>query len=267
MQLDPLSKRLLIGAGQNGLISLMYHSITPGDSTPSWEWALSFKRFCDQLSLLQTFGWHTVSLAQLKDGVKSLPKKSILITFDDGYADNFAAFNELTRRNMQACWFIVTKDVGTDSSWHDLDAPSAKLLTEPQLIEMSQAGMDIGAHTHSHCRLTTISADLITRELTQSKEYLSTLLNKPVYSLAYPYGLYNQEVLTKAKESGYKLALTTRSGFGLVDNNPLEIRRVSVMAGDNLSTFARKLAFADNEVNWAKMGSYALTRLKSRLSL
>lgn len=264
MYIDPLSKRLLMGAGQNGLVSLMYHSITPGKSKPDWEWALSFKSFCDQLSLLQAFGWHTISLAQLKQGIESLPKKSVLITFDDGYADNFAAFNEITRRNMQACWFIVTKDVGTDSSWHDAGAPSAKLLAPSQLIEMSQVGMDIGSHTHSHSRLTSIPAKMISDELIQSKDYLSTLLNKPIDSLAYPYGLYNKNVLTKTGECGYKIAFTTASGFGKINSNLLEVRRISVMANDSLATFARKLAFADNDVGWSKTVRYVFKQVKSK---
>lgn len=267
MQIDPLSKRLLMGAGQNGLVTLMYHSITPGKSKPDWEWALSFQGFFDQLSLLQDFGWSTVSLAQLNNGAHSLPPKSVLITFDDGYADNFAAFNELTRRNMHACWFIVTKDIGVNSSWCDAGAPSAKLLTASQLIQMDQAGMDIGSHTHSHCRLTTIAGQTMTDELAQSQHCLSQLLGKSIDSLAYPYGLYAQDALVKARACGYNIAFTTRTGFGLVANSLLEVRRVSIMAGDSLSTFARKLAFADNQVGWSKLSAYTFDRIKSRLKL
>lgn len=267
MIIDPLSKRLLTGAGRNGIVSLMYHSITTGKLNPSWRWALSFKSFCELISLLQDYGWTTICASQLQADINSLPPKSVLISFDDGYADNYLAFEELAKRNMKANWFVVTKDLGNMSSWSDENAPSFQLLTPAQLKEMQDAGMEIGSHTHTHCRLTQASTQQIYEELNHSKTYLSDLLNKPVTSFAYPYGLYNSVVLSGTQSAGYEVAFTTRTGFGLVNNNPLEVRRISIMADDSLSTFARKLAFADNDVSWSKLSAYVFNRLKDRLKL
>jgi peptidoglycan/xylan/chitin deacetylase (PgdA/CDA1 family) len=267
MIIDPLSKRVLAGAGHNGIVSLMYHSITPGNLKPSWQWALCVKNFCEQLSLLQAYGWTTIYASQLQTDINKLPPKSVLITFDDGYADNFLAFEELAVRNMIASWFVVTKDIGKMSSWVDENTPSNQLLTAAQLREMQDAGMEIGSHTHTHCRLTQVSTQQIYEELNHSKAYLSELLNKPVTSFAYPYGLYNSAVLSATQAAGYEVAFTTNPGFGLVNNNPLEVRRVSIMADDSLSTFARKLAFADNDVNWSKLSTYVFDRVKDRLKL
>lgn len=267
MKIDPLSKRLLAGAGYNGIVSLMYHSITPGKLKPGWQWALCFKSFCEQLSLLQDYGWTAICTNQLQTDINTLPPKSVLITFDDGYADNFLAFEELAKRNLKATWFVVTKDLGQMSSWIDENAPSYLLLTPAQLREMQDANMEIGSHTHTHCRLTQASTQQIYEELNHSKAYLSDLLNKPVTSFAYPYGLYNSSVLSATQSAGYQVAFTTRSGFGLVDNNSLEVRRISIMADDSLSIFARKLAFADNDVSWSRLRAYAFDRVKDRLKL
>jgi len=265
MLIDPISKKLLSGAGCNGIVALMYHSITLGK--PSWNWALSLEDFCNQLAVLQDFGWTTICASDLSIGINNLPPKTVLITFDDGYADNMAALEELVKRKMNASWFVVTKDIGQVSSWKDTHAPTLKLLEPSQLLEMQDAGMEIGSHTQTHLRLTQATQQQIALELKCSKKHLTDILNRPVISFAYPYGLYNQEILSATQAAGYEIAFTTRTGFGLVDNNPLEVRRVSIMSGDSISTFARKLSFADNDVSWPKLSSYIIDRVKDRLGL
>ena len=267
MLIDPFSKKLLEGEGDFKAISLMYHSISNGKSPVNSPWNISLQEFVQQLDLLQAYGWTSLCARQLSKPASQLPKKTVIITFDDGYANNFCAFEELVKRNMFASWFIVTHDIGRISSWSDSDAPSTKLLESKQLLDMQAAGMEIGSHSLSHCRLTEASSEQVKAELVQSRHYLSDLLNTSVTSFAYPYGLYNSSVLSATKSAGYQVAFTTSSGFGLVNNNPLEVRRVSIMATDSLSTFARKLTFASNDVSLGKMGSYAFSRIKSRLSL
>ncbi len=265
MLIDPISKKILSSAGHNGLVALMYHSITPGKAKPNWNWALSLVNFCNQLSILQDFGWSTLKANDLKDGITNLPPKSVLLTFDDGYADNMMAFEQLVKRKMSASWFVVSKDIGQLSSWKDINAPALQLLNPSQLIEMEDAGMEIGSHTYSHLRLTQATQQQITHELNYSKSNLSAILNKPVTSIAYPYGFYNQEVLSATQAAGYDVAFTTNSGFGLANGNLLEVRRIAIMSGDSLSTFARKLAFADNDVSWSKLSPYVFDRVKDRI--
>lgn len=267
MLIDPFSKTLLNGNSSNKPISLMYHSVVSDKLQLESPWSVSLHQFKQQLDLLQTYGWTTVCAQQLTLPFNQLPKKTAVITFDDGYADNFSAFKELEKRNMTASWFVVTNDIGKTSSWSDIDTQPAKLLTTEQLLEMQNAGMEIGSHTLSHCRLTQVPIEQINNELIQARSYLSSLLSKPVNSFAYPYGLYNSSVLSATKNAGYNIAFTTRTGFGLVNNNPLEIRRISIMAGDSLSTFARKLVFADNDVSWKKISRYSLSRIKARIGL
>ena len=267
MWIDPLSRKLLSGEGQRQPISLMYHSIHPGKTRPASPWAISLHQFQQQLDLLQDYGWTTQVARQLSSGPENFPPKTVIITFDDGYANNFSAFEALIKRNMTASWFIVSKDIGKMSSWSDADAPTASLLDAIQLNEMQDAGMEIGSHSYSHCRLTEVSAQQVDDELLRSKSDLSTLLNHPVTSFAYPYGLYNALILSATQSASYQHAFTTRSGFGRVNDNPLEIRRVSIMADDSLANFAQKLIFADNSVGWGRIGQYGLDRITSRLGL
>lgn len=265
--LDPISKRLLTNAGQRGPISLMYHSLSAGKSSPKWEWEVSFQAFTEQLNLLHDLGWNTFTADQLQLGISQLPPRSVLITFDDGYANNFMALNALNNLNMRASWFVVTNHLGNISSWADQDTLKQKLLSETQLLEMHSAGMEIGSHSCTHCFMDSINDDQLNYELIHSKNYLTDLLNKPSNTLAYPYGKYNQKVIEAAKATGYQVAFTTRTGSGLIENDLLQVRRIAIMANDSLSTFARKLAFADNDVSWKKIKRYGLARIKARVGL
>jgi len=267
MWIDPFTRKLLSGENQNSPISLVYHSVKAGKIKPDSPWEISLHRFCQQLDLLQEYGWTTVCAHDTLIDTERLPNKIVLITFDDGYANNFLAFEQLVKRKMTASWFIVSKDIGQMSSWVDNDAPANKLLNAIQLTEMQDAGMEIGSHSYSHCLLTQASAQQVRHELVQSKADLSVLLNKPVLSLAYPYGRYNEFILSETHSAGYQLAFTTRSGFGRVNHNPLAVRRVSIMADDSLANFAQKLIFADNSVGWGKISQYGLDRIIARLGL
>jgi len=265
MYIDPISKKLLHGSGENQAISLMYHSVSNKKITNSSPWVVSLPHFINQLDLLLEYGWTTVCASQFIS-IEQLPPKTVAITFDDGFANNIHAFDELVKRNMLASWFIVTHDIGKVSSWTDSDTSPSRLLDNDQLLAMQAAGMEIGSHTLSHCRLTQVSSKQIKNELIQSRESLEVILNRTVTSFAYPYGLYNTSILNTTKSAGYQVAFTTRTGFGLVNKNPLEVRRVTIFPDDSLSTFARKLAFADNDVSWSKIGHYGISRIQSRLN-
>jgi peptidoglycan/xylan/chitin deacetylase (PgdA/CDA1 family) len=261
--LDPITSHLLRNSGHHGAVALMYHSVVPGTGTPGWRYAVSMQRFRGQLDLLQGEGWHTHRLDEL--GAKPLPARSVVITFDDGYQDNFAAFTELARRGMTASWFVVSRDIGLSTGWQDAGSPQLPLLDAAQLREMHAAGMEIGAHSHTHCRLTECDNIALAEELTHSKATLEALLNAPVTSLAYPYGIHDDRVVEAARAAGYAAACTTRSGWAMRGGDPLRIRRLSVFDQDTLGAFARKLAFADNNVSWLALLRYAKQRIIARL--
>ena len=254
-----MSKRLLKGAGLipasqgRGPVVLMYHSIIPKGKKPLDRWELSVSNFYSQISLLKSEGWTTACVRDLLEA-ESLPLRTVVITFDDGYSDNFKnAFRRLAEYGMRATWFIVSKRVDKQS-W----------LSSSQLHEMAAAGMEIGAHTRTHVRLPELNRSEIEDEVIGSKKELEAMLSLPIKSFAYPYGLFNEESVEAVRKAGFQIACTTRTGWFGSAPDILRVRRVAVFSHDSLSSFARKLAFATSEVSWKQMMRYTIGRIKSR---
>jgi peptidoglycan/xylan/chitin deacetylase (PgdA/CDA1 family) len=261
MWIDPLSRRLLSGAGLvpasqgRGPVVLMYHSVSAGKEPPHDQWSVSVKNLRKQLSLLKSKGWTTVCVRDLLKA-DSLSPRTVVITFDDGYADNFEhGFRVLNEYGMRGTWFIVSRKIGEPSR-----------LDSRQIRQMAAAGMEIGAHTRNHTRLPELSIDKVKEEVSGSKSDLEDLLGMPVTSFAYPYGLFNDACVDVVRESGFDIACTTRTGWYGSEPDIFRVRRVAVFANDSLSVFARKLAFAGASVGWKYMVNYFISRVRSRVS-
>lgn len=258
MWIDPLSLRMLRMAGiasineGKGPVVLMYHSVSPGGKFPTNRWAVSEKRFREQLGLLDSEGWTTVCVRDLFE-INELPPRSIVITFDDGYADNYEhGFKVLLDYGMRATWFIVSRDIGGLSGWKDDNGMPQPMLDASQLRHMAATGMEIGAHTRTHARLPDLDEKRMLDEVKGSKMDLEDLLGLPVSSFAYPYGLYDDRSIASVRESGFRTACTTNTGRAFDDDN-FQMRRVAVFSHDTLSRFARKLLVADTEVRWRRV--------------
>ena len=270
MWIDPLSRRFFKNAGLipstqgRGPVVIMYHSITPGNGLPDSRWSVSERSFRSQLDLLKSEGWTTACVRDLTKA-DTLPLRTVVITFDDGFENNFEhSFRHLNEYGMKATWFVVTMDIGKQSGWHDKDASSRQMLRDEQLKEMTAKGMEIAAHTRSHARLPELDARSITDEIEGSKKDLEDILGLTVDSFAYPYGLFNDNCVEAVRKAGYKVACTTQTGWFGSETDLLRVRRVGIFSDDNLSAFARKVAFADH-MPWKQVVGYITSRVGVKL--
>lgn len=270
MMLDPFSQRLITAAhtasakGGRGPLILMYHGTPPIKNRQTPIYSVTSDNFRRQMDLLINQGWTTKCISDLSH-LDSFPDKTVIITFDDGYLNNFeGAFLPLLERHMKATWFVVTNLIGQKADW--LKAPDSEtvMLDISQLKEMAKAGMEIGSHTLTHTDLNQLDSDNKQKEIFDSKKHLEYLINLPVKSFAYPYGHYDDDSLRLIEQAGYDFACTVRPGWFNNEANPFLLRRICINLDDSLSTFARKLAFADCDVSWKKMGSYGFERIRSK---
>ena len=249
-----LSRALHQAAVQHGPVMLMYHSVQPGWLRPNWPWAVSMKQFQDQLDFLASEGYATPTMAELNAmPIEQRAERTAVITFDDGYVDNLAACEELKKRNMRATCFIVSGSIGQSPGWAEDGRPAGRLLNANELRGMQVSGMEIGSHTVNHVRLTQADDTHLMQELTESKSTLEDLLGSAITSFAYPYGDWDARCSAAVKQAGFATACTTRSGWALRDNDPFQLRRLTVFNNDSLGVFVRNLGVADNQSTYSKL--------------
>ena len=213
-----------------GVPVLMYHSIS-SKYDPSF--CVPAKQFEREMRYLREHNYHSVSPAELRaalDGEAPLPENPVLITFDDGFGDNYkTAWPILEKYGFRATFFIVTGEVGDYSiDW-------------PQLQELIDAGNTIGSHTVHHCDLTTLSEAGQRRELFDSKATLEKHLSAPVSAFCIPYGRYNKTTLRLLREAGYDISFTTNPGRVCTGDDIYTLHRLHMVGGTNLSRFAQKV--------------------------
>jgi len=202
---------------------LMYHhvnSLTGKDAT-SPSLTVTAKIFKEQMDYLAQRGYQTITPRQLYDGLNSnsLPVKPILITFDDGYVDNFnEAFPILKEHNFKFTIFLPTGLINSGPAY----------LTWTQLKEIGESGLlTAGAHTWSHKALVNLSLEKLKTEVSLSKKQIEDFYGGPVEAFAYPYGSDNKAAETELKNEGFLMAFLTTRGPQCA-KLPFEFHRIRI---------------------------------------
>ena len=182
--------------------------------------------FDQQMAYLKQQGYNSIDTDELYDYMANgtpLPANPILITFDDGYEDNYQnAYPILQKYGLKGTIFVITDFVGKPN-----------YLTWDQIKEMKAHGMNFQSHTVDHKSMTTLSEDQLRHELVDSKKKLDEELNQDTKFLAYPTGTYNLYIAKLVKDAGYKGAFTIK--YGNVDkaSNIYGLERVPIFHTEN----------------------------------
>lgn len=211
---------------------LMYHSIGYEKSN---DLVIKPEALEAQLKFLKENNYTTLNLEELYQyfsAKKSLPEKPVVLTFDDGYENNYSLGYPLFKKyGIKANIFVIT-------SWVDT---SKNFLTSSQIKELDVNGIEIESHTFNHDELSKLSYEKQVDTLKKSKEYLEKTLNRPVYYLAYPFGHYNEESTRALKDAGYRMGVLTRHGMSKASQGLFTLSRMRINADDSIQVFRSKI--------------------------
>jgi peptidoglycan/xylan/chitin deacetylase (PgdA/CDA1 family) len=227
------------------LAILMYHKvdrILPGTRYPGNH--VLPEAFDEQLAELKRRNYQSITLEQwiaYKEKRGGLPRRPIIITFDDGYRSTYhTAWPILRRYGFSATVFLVASLIGKTNAW-DVEERQEPLLSESEIREMQRGAITFGSHTQSHRALTRIPVEDAARELADSRAMLESLLDKPVTTLCYPYAKQNRTIRALAQKAGYNAAVIGRGGTNRVWTDQYALRRIKVDTSTTVSDLKRKL--------------------------
>lgn len=209
------------------IVALTFHDVLPDQKSalqpPHADefYSIAASELDSLLSQLYKRGYRTVSSRAFRawqQGQGTLPEKTVVFTFDDGYASNLEiAAPALNRYRFTGTFFITVERIGQSG-----------YLTWDQLKHLVFLGMEIGSHGMTHRPLTQLPKQDLENELVHSKRRLEQQLGIPISSLAAPGGFWNDAVAKAAKEAGYDAMWVSNIGTNGKETNPSALRRVVV---------------------------------------
>lgn len=246
---------------------LGYHAISS-----SWEsnLAISVSRFAEQIRYARSRGYVglTATEAETARTEGTLPPRSVVVTFDDGYASTLLAAPVLEEVGFPGTVFVVTSFMETGepmdwagiAEWRRPDTiEELRSLTWPQAEMLIDRGWEVGSHTVTHPLLTRTSDDELRMELLDSRAEIEKRLGACT-SIAYPYGLADERVAWEASRAGYGVAYMLT--LAQIADEPMRRPRVGMARGDH----GLRLRLQLSDAGLAARRS-ALARLARRLRL
>lgn len=207
---------------------LMYHHIrdyTDPSDPIGVGLSVSTVKFTSQLDKIKDKGFHTITFNDIENG--DIPSKPIILSFDDGYENFYQnAFPALKQRGMTAISYVISGK--KDSNY----------MTENQIREISDAGIEIGDHTISHPDLSTLTEQKQRTEIFQSRDNLEKIIGKKIISFCFPSGKYNETTLALIKEAGFVFATTTKPGQAHFDKL-FELQRYRMNHDTNIDLYLK----------------------------
>jgi peptidoglycan/xylan/chitin deacetylase (PgdA/CDA1 family) len=244
---------------------LVYHHVGPARSNTLPSLTVREERFRRHLDWLRRHRFRTVSLREAADwanGIVDLPRRSVMLTFDDGYDDlKTHAFPLLEAAGMQAAVFVVTAQIGGSSVWDEaLGGGGHRLLSAGEIRAWSARGIEFGAHTRTHPDLTALEDAELASEIVGSAEDLEAVIGQPVVAFAYPFSVFDRRSLAIVRKR-FELAFTVFEGTNR-RTDPHWLGRTMVQPYDRPLDIATRvrLGYSPRERSWV-----ALARWKRRL--
>ena len=204
-----------------GFPILEYHTVTKTPVRNSEIYNVPPEEFAAQLDYLQENGYTTITLQDFmraKRGKQILPEKPIVLTFDDGYEDNFTEMLPiLEAHNMTAVVYVVTNFIGKPG-----------YLNFSQLKEMQKRGIEIGSHTADHIPLDKAGEKVLNGQVHAAKQFLDWSELETIYTFSYPNGAFNDRLIEYLKKENFLTAVTGEAGLNNFETDTFKLKRVHI---------------------------------------
>lgn len=234
-------------------VILNYHSVQPQNA-----YSTKPQDFLRQMEYLAG-EFNIISLPEFyraRGDKRDLPEKLAVVTFDDGYEDNYEyAFPILNKFGIKATIFTTTGFINDeiDITKDHIAYRGLKPLSWKQIKEMSNSGISFGAHTHTHPILTEISLESAEKEIIQSRNVLKERLGDSIELFAYPLGqpkTFNTQIIGLLKKHYFKVACSTIWGSNNSNTDIFALHRIRIDAGDTIEDFKAKVNGQWDFIRW-----------------
>jgi peptidoglycan/xylan/chitin deacetylase (PgdA/CDA1 family) len=219
------------------LCVLMYHHIGPVTDEKERKYFISKEIFSQQIDLMIEKGFQPISLSQLETAYEKkgkLPNRSVMITLDDGWEDNYIyAFPVIKEKKVPVTIFLSTAQIGVEK----------EILNWQQIEEMADSGLvEFASHGANHKRLRDLNDEEVLSELTESKTTIEEKFGKTVKSFCYPYGAVDRRVRKLVFKAGYTIDFGTRKGMNSWPwKSCFPLHRAHVLEGETLEDYHNEL--------------------------
>ncbi|HZX71499.1 MAG TPA: polysaccharide deacetylase family protein [Rhodanobacter sp.] len=235
-----------ISASAEHLPILMYHNIAsaPRDLRIYRSLYVRAGAFARQMGLLHRLGYTGLSMSAAMPYLRGERRgRVVAITLDDGYLDNLDnALPVLQRFGFSATVYVVSGSIGRFNAWDAERLGIRKpLMSVQELRRWHAGGMEIGAHSRTHPRLSGCTDAELRDEIHGSKAELEDRIGHPVSQFCYPYGDVDDRVVAVTREAGYAAATATRRGRAVPGADLWRLPRVQVARHHLLPQFALRV--------------------------
>ncbi|HKJ33508.1 MAG TPA: polysaccharide deacetylase family protein [Balneolales bacterium] len=213
---------------------LVYHRIVDDEELAQKNWmCVHVDQFYKHLKWIEQMGYTSITLEDYwlyMMGELQLPRKPIIITFDDGYEEIYKLARPVLQEfGMRVVLFVLGNRNLHENEWDKkLGLPAAPLLKDRQIVELYDDGFEIGAHTLNHVHLPNLSPVNAWKEIYDSKKNLESLIKGRVYSFSYPYGAITKDIQDMVAQIGFFFGCSVFTGPPQFGRDPLQIRRLTI---------------------------------------
>lgn len=214
---------------------LLYHAVSTDTAPLGRDYAVSERTFAAHMDLVADSGLTPLTVSQLLEAQRrrddELLDTAVLITFDDGFADVLSvAAPVLLDRKLTATLFIATGLLRGGARPSVAPELAPWMLDWKQVPELPASGIEVGAHSHTHPHMDTLSTKQLRSEIGRSKSLLEDALEAPIATFAYPHGYTSRRVKRELRAAGFRGACGVKDAFSATGDDPFALARLMLRA-------------------------------------